>query len=139
MGYYTYYSMDVLQGTDDDIAKVVQYLKNKDIIGYALDENLCPYDGVIWYEHHEDMIELSMVFPNLYFVLHGEGDDREDVWDSHYKNGMFQELHVSLVMPEIDPFKWIKSKSLMDAEIASAELPAFDANESETNLLLGVS
>lgn len=139
MGYYTYYSMDVLQGTDDDIAKVVQYLKNKDIVGYALDESLRPYDGVIWYEHHEDMIELSMAFPDLYFVLHGEGDDREDVWDSHYKNGMFQELYVSLVMPEIDPLKWTKSKSLMDAEIASAELPAFDANESETNLLLGVS
>lgn len=139
MGYYTYYSLDIQNSTNDDIAKVVRYLKEKDIIGYALDEALCPADGVTWYEHHEDMIDLSMEFPNLYFVLHGEGDDREDIWDAHYQNGIFQELYASIVMPDIDPDKWTRSQPRIDADMANTELPGFDANEKETDSLLGVS
>ena len=40
-----------------------------------------------WYSYHDDMITLSMEFPDITFVLSGKGEDADDVWTNYYKNG----------------------------------------------------
>lgn len=53
-----------------------------------------------WYDHDEDMLALSKAFPNIVFVLTGEGEDRDDNWISYYKNGQIEVCHGRIVYDE---------------------------------------
>jgi hypothetical protein len=46
-------------------------------------------DGVEykWFRYENEMIRLSQYFPNLTFVISGEGEDREDNWSESWQNG----------------------------------------------------
>lgn len=130
MGYYTCYSLELENASETDRDGVVAKLKELDVIGYALDEDLGFYDSAKWYDHDADMIEVSVAFPHVHFILSGEGEDREDTWECHYLNGMFQELHPTLLWPKINPYGWVKhpkTKELVgeDIEIGEDELGAF--------------
>lgn len=101
MGYYTYYSMEVLDinNTGYNAYEIVKYMLNeketfdkfyafenelsdfiKDInvkedINYKL--SLDSDDECKWYSHEEEMRSLSKKFPNVLFKLHGEGDENK--------------------------------------------------------------
>lgn len=55
-----------------------------------------------WYKHEEDMKELTQLYPEVLFTLHGEGEDDEDKWYKYFKNGKMQECYatISIVYPE---------------------------------------
>lgn len=99
MGYYTHHTL-AIRGiiNEEEFRQVKQALKDKDILGYALSEysNFAPneqtqfigcYEEAKWYEHEEDMINISKQFPNFVFKLHGEGEDNDDVWDQYFYQG----------------------------------------------------
>ncbi len=94
MGYCTTYDLTLLDpkdmtGIEDPrtIERVVALLKEKGIIGYALDESLSCCDSVKWYEHENDMLDISRKVPDVLFLLWGSGDDAEDLWEHYFLNG----------------------------------------------------
>ena len=118
LGYYTSHDLTVKGFTMENIGSLIKEMKMLEIIGChgALDEDPYDYgDGTIqfasndttkWYDHDEDMCELSKVFPNAIFMLHGEGEDREDIWDTYYKNGEFEYCPAKIVYTKPEEIKW---------------------------------
>lgn len=104
MGYNTNYSLDLhnVIGIEESI---ISALREKEIIRYALDENLDSYDSVKWYDHETDMREISKQFPNVIFELHGEGENNEDIWDKYFRNGKMQACYAKIVIPPFDESK----------------------------------
>lgn len=44
-------------------------------------------EPIKWYDHIEDMIKLSKVFPETLFILDGWGEELGDVWRELYMDG----------------------------------------------------
>lgn len=40
-----------------------------------------------WYSYEDDMLKLSQAFPEVSFVLTGDGEERDDVWTRQYSQG----------------------------------------------------
>lgn len=136
MGYYTYHRMDVENASEEDIQRIVKYMDELGIIGYALDDNLECNECVKWYDEPKQMVEVSLAFPHVHFIVHGEGEERGDIWDHHYLNGMSQELHAEIIMPEFSPKGWYESAYAQEIRMRSQELPSFEVEDAE--MLLGV-
>lgn len=109
MGYYTAYNLSVRTAdnkseiTDSTIIdNVVQLLREKGVIGYALSENLENYDTVKWYDHDDDMLDISKQIPDVLFCLHGDGDETGDIWDHYFLNGMAQYCQAEIIVPPFD-------------------------------------
>lgn len=56
-----------------------------------------------WYEHDRDMLRLSRAFPEVLFVLWGEGENTEDLWKCYYLDGRVQEAPARVEYPAFDP------------------------------------
>ena len=121
MGYYTMHTLSVrgMNLTEEILTALNDWLKHHQVIGYALDEGEsidygrcgiefyfgCSQEAK-WYEHNEDMIELSKAFPDLNFCLHGVGEEQFDYWDCYYHNGESEECRVEWSIPEPKKIKW---------------------------------
>lgn len=79
------------------------YLRDDSLIGFELGFS----DMVKWYEHDEDMRELSKRFPETVFCLHGEGEESGDLWRTYYKNGKAQECNAKIVYDDYDENKLV--------------------------------
>ncbi len=55
-----------------------------------------------WYEHEEDMRNLSRAYPELVFQLDGQGEDAEDRWRKYFKNGRMQEAKAVITLAPFD-------------------------------------
>lgn len=53
---------------------------------YEMFETLS-YEAIKWYEWESDMAEFSKDFPESWFVLYGEGEERDDMWKAMIHNG----------------------------------------------------
>lgn len=105
MGYCTYFSLDVENATIEQREQINDWLRNHNIIGYALDVAWEPYDMVKWYDEEKDMKALSALFPSVHFILSGDGEDSGDIWVKHYVGGKVQRCYADIVIPEYDPTK----------------------------------
>ena len=85
MGYETQYNL-IIKG-DYEHERMIEVFEEYDIINYALDENFESYGGVKWYDHERDMINISKRFPQLEFILEGNGEESPDFWKKKFKNG----------------------------------------------------
>ena len=56
-----------------------------------MDEN---YLNAKWYDETANMKEFSTHFPELVFILCGDGDENGDVWQSAYSNGRCNTAYV---------------------------------------------
>lgn len=83
MGYYTYYSLEVLDGDDH----ITDY--KSEISDYA-DYSSCFSDHIKWYDWESDMREYSKHRKNVLFKLTGEGEEAGDLWHAYFKNGKSQ-------------------------------------------------
>ena len=64
-----------------------------------------------WYGHEDDMAELSERFPDALFKLHGEGENRDDVWDKYFVGGeLVEKVYAVMFMPEPKKVKWEGAK-----------------------------
>lgn len=88
MGYYTRYSLEIIEGNDyiTDYKKEISKLSGFSFV-----------DSCTWYDHDKDMIEYSKKYPNVVFCLSGEGQDTGDLWKSYYKNGLVQRCKAKIV------------------------------------------
>lgn len=103
MGYLTRYELDIENMNPEEKPFIVETFKNKGIIDYALDEDFDFYDSVKWYDHEEQMREISRMFPHLIFHLNGEGEEAGDLWQKHFKGGKMQACYAEIVYPPFDP------------------------------------
>lgn len=85
MGYYTWYTLDILEDPDNQEDEFYEELDS--ITGLANDFK--NYDGTEakWYNWQSDMIEISKKFPKMLFKLEGDGEDSFDHWIAHFCNG----------------------------------------------------
>lgn len=101
MGYYTYFTMEARDTTtnaplsaekEKEICKRLWEI-SKDAI-YEGDHFWdCLGDTLKWYDHHDDMITLSKEFPEVMFMLEGEGEERDDNWRLFVQNGEWEICH----------------------------------------------
>lgn len=95
MGYYTDYTLTTIpEQLPADFDS-----KFKEITSYSVAD----IDGNIkWYDHDEDMLKLSALYPNIFFTLEGVGEDSDDRWISYYVNGKSQDGNLHKVYDEPD-------------------------------------
>ena len=119
MSYYTGYSL-AIKGkkiTKELADNIIMSLKNRGVVNYALsedyyiskDEKSMELDGndiVKWYEHTHDMESISMLFPELIFCLHGEGEENGDLWNEYYHNGKSEYCRGYVQYEEPVGIKW---------------------------------
>ena len=105
MGYYTYYKLEISpRYTKEeelkltlDIAKFFG-LRDEVTINTHFDDFL--EEEIKWYDHEENMIELSEKYPNYLFTLSGEGEESGDIWRTYFKNGKCQRVEAKIVFDE---------------------------------------
>jgi hypothetical protein len=105
MGYYTHYQLD----TDDDMnrcptcgtAGVIDHQVGiEEMIGYD------PFGGECkWYKYEEEMKAYSKKYPNVTFILDGEGEESGDIWRAWFKNGKHYREDAKVQIAEFDPEK----------------------------------
>lgn len=97
MGYYTtyYFHCELIgsfeQKLDENFYDLLKVSSFGDDTTWdrRLDNRYAFMDGesVKWYDHDEDMLELSKKWPGVVFILDGDGEDTGDIWRSFYNNG----------------------------------------------------
>lgn len=122
MGYYTSHTMSAKGKTltPELVEEINKWLEERRIIGYALDEGawgtlpepdmMCAewycFGEVKWYEHPEDMEALSKAFPEITFLLHGDGEDKHDEWDEYWLNGECERCIAITIIESPKRIKW---------------------------------
>ena len=114
MGYYTYFSLRIDGAYRSDVKKIWDYAREKCscfiyVFGDEIPES-CAVDAEepnTWYYFLDDMVKISESFPHVLFVLHGEGDSPEDLWNAYFQNGKYQMCRAEIIYPEYDPSKMI--------------------------------
>ena len=106
MGYYTNYYLDIHEG-NKTIEEVLNNIDESEFEGiyYSIDEYGDTVDAVKWYNHEDDMKKFSKLYPELVFVLKGEGEESGDVWRKYFKNGKMHSCYVKLVFDDYDENK----------------------------------
>lgn len=108
MGYYTKYKLSIEEGMvttritckacngeGEIISKIVDSLSKR----FEIDNE----STAKWYEHEDEMIEVSKQFPDTIFKLQGEGEERIDVWEKFFKDGkMIKKNKTRLILEEDD-------------------------------------
>lgn len=115
MGYYTEFRLEILNKNMDNIYDIED--KNLPAIKVAFNqifnESLTDdYDAFSkifsknpqwkwkWYYHEDDMKSLAHQFPDYYFTLCGEGENREDVWIEQYHGDEFYRDMAEIIEPK---------------------------------------
>lgn len=119
MGYYTYYSMEARKIKDkDEFNAIVEEMTELELYGdngifceseyYEHDHEasfrVC--DAAKWYDYTYDMMKFSKIFPNVVFKLHGDGEERDDMWDEYYHNGKVEECRAQITYPKPCSIEW---------------------------------
>lgn len=104
MGYYTLYSLEVLNAPDPTV--IIQQLRKKcDYAEASLNENGSSEERLTWYDHEADLRAFSKKHPQLLFRLSGEGEESGDARDKYFKDGKMQECRAVTTKPPFDPSK----------------------------------
>lgn len=122
MGYYTYYTLKARNIKDrkryeEIIAEMIKMelysTENTDGVFDAnhydeihRDAIFDAYDECKWYDHTYDMVKLSKLFPEVTFKLHGEGEEKEDMWNEYFHNGTAELCTAIITYPRPVEIDW---------------------------------
>lgn len=107
MSYTTVYNLYIEENrrtnfTDDQaLEQAASYLHDADVLSDVIYDS---YESS-WTDHERDMKGLSYEIYDVVFCLHGEGEDRSDVWDKYFLNGKMQRCYATMTIPEFDEEK----------------------------------
>lgn len=122
MGYYTYYSMEARNIKDEEqYNAIIEEMKKMEL--YAFDDHngvfdsseyhetthdadFDSYDEFKWYDNEYDMVKLSKLFPNVTFKLHGDGEERGDMWNKYFHNGESEECGSHIIYDKPCFIEW---------------------------------
>lgn len=99
MGYQTRHAIEIF-GEDVDLDKHKHEIGVLSEYGDWLFE-----DSVKWYDCDDDMVKHSKRYPDLTFVINGEGEQPDDIWTAYYKNGLYYRGKATIYFPSFDPKK----------------------------------
>ena len=116
MGYYTKFDLEI-SGTGERWVTGVDAKGEKIKVNIGIDKdevtrelvNLSGYEHLFdgdthkWYDYDENMLEISRKYPDLLFILSGEGEESGDLWRNYYKNGKSQRCNAVITYGEFDP------------------------------------
>lgn len=105
MGYYTRYNGSVISGADEkDVAAAINKLPefNYKDVEFSCIDDVIAQDEEKWYDFREDIQEISKQFPDALIYIHGEGEDKHDMWDAYFKNGKSVRYMAQITYPEFD-------------------------------------
>lgn len=116
MGYYTNYDLHVKPVKKEDVSDIFDELYRRDLFNYVFDKDFMYDDHTCalyfnawgeqkWYEHDEDMEEISRQFPNCVFKLECNGEDG-DRWIVFYQNGKHELCQGKIVYEEPKEISW---------------------------------
>lgn len=108
MGYYTDYTLDSYKAltitqslnTEDVVLNIPDNCDVRDFFG---DSELF---GVKWYEHIEDIIEVSLLNPNVEFKTSGVGEENGDQWKAVFLNGKYKKVEAKIMFKSFDELGW---------------------------------
>jgi hypothetical protein len=98
MGYYTDYKLEY----KGDLDQETLITKLEEVSGYRWWDNYLTLPDVKWYEHDHHMEVISREYPDILFILTGEGEESGDVWRKYFKNGLSKYDRAELSFPEFD-------------------------------------
>lgn len=106
MGYYTYYDLGISPHGRNAFSneEIDELEKEIDLLNVFESGNIVDgyYCNAKWYDHDDDMMRLSGRFPDILFSLHGDGENREDMWETYYLNGRMQYCEAEITYPPFD-------------------------------------
>jgi hypothetical protein len=96
MGYRTYFTLIIDPFPSDEMLR--------EEIGEEISLDELYNDGYDskWYDHKDDMIELSKKYPDYLFALDGVGEDSADIWREFYRNGKTYRWELEYDMPKFE-------------------------------------
>ena len=105
MGYYTYFTLQVV-GNDRDENEFKKELSSTAVDEYNYPESsveeLVNYGSTEakFYEIEEIISLIAEKYPNLLIILNGDGEESGDIWEARWKGDQYEKVEMS--MP---PFK----------------------------------
>lgn len=115
MGYYTGYSLKVLKKDGSPLsgaqAIIAKLREPKPRETYCEPAEAFNSDGSFsgetlkWYSHETDLKVFSVRFPNVLFLLEGNGEDSTDMWAKYFLDGKMQTEKASITFGKFDPKK----------------------------------
>jgi hypothetical protein len=108
MSYITEFIIQIEGGSDGDLLNIYGHklAKSEESLHDLFDmpqifSGRCIWGSEKWYDCHEDMLALSITFPDPVFHVTGSGEDSSDRWIAHYQNG--KTYSERLVFPPFNP------------------------------------
>jgi hypothetical protein len=106
MGYITNFTLTVTPDPSEELNDELTGDKNSgSYIGYFDQYMNGYYLSGKWYDHTEDMIALSLRYPEYVFQLEGDGEETGDHWVMYFRNGQYYTVQLSVQIPLFDPSK----------------------------------
>lgn len=101
MGYLTDYTLVASPVSEEVYEKIDKLLHtyNGYADGHGVDNGVGEWQDTAdtWYDARKHMVRISEAFPDVHFVLYGEGEDRADIWREHYIGGKYQSNGTSIL------------------------------------------
>jgi len=92
MGYYTSYTLSILEG-DDEEQLIPEFRKDSVGARYAIDEYGDTNESCKWCDSKSDLIEFSKKHPGAIFCLEAEGEEKsDDKWKYMLKKDSFKNV-----------------------------------------------
>jgi hypothetical protein len=94
MGYYTYFTLSYYASPEDTQAlndfepDENEFNLDSDLIKQLIKDN--GDNDWKWYDWEKDMEALARKFPNITFVLHGDGEESDDIWEWRGKGDKYE-------------------------------------------------
>jgi len=108
MSYLTYYLLQIESQNPIEHENVIAGLRESSADAReALFSAGDPNRWSTWYEHEDDMRQLSSRFPDMLFTLSGEGEENEDIWVKYFKAGRMQASYATIVLDPFDETKLV--------------------------------
>ena len=111
MAYMTSYSLSWPEpGPDMDavvqaMAEIAPYFNGDQAFSRAV---LNEGEEGAWYDHDQDLRRLSQRFPGVLFTMQGQGENPDDLWETHYKGGKLQHCPAEITFPPFDESKLVE-------------------------------
>lgn len=94
-----------LRESDSEPQSIIEAIyRNEDAV-YHLGNDLGGGQLGTWYDHEDDLKEISAMFPDVLIKLYGEGEDAKDIWYKYFKGGKVQVCRAKIVFDEFDESK----------------------------------
>ena len=95
MAYYTKYTLEIEENMSEEESKAV------DIALGEYSELLYYYNTELkWYSYECLLVEVSVLFPHLTFILTGIGETPGDMWKKRFINGHVDRVKAEIRWPE---------------------------------------